>query len=170
MKRQKNLASETEKSVNKIRKLEAQLKDAQNHSFSPEFDLNQSTPNNIDSSFHTEGDENDLRVGFSMMSAGNNSMDFADSSRLAGEVEDLKFKQKKSDEVLEFYKKVLQEEMDKSKGLNQRLLELEDGEERELRILNMKDMIQNLTHQVEEKDMELNALKDINRHLQKGFQ
>ena len=50
------------------------------------------------------------------MAVDNNSMDFAEGSRLAGEVEDLKFKLKKSDEVLEFYKKVLQEEMDTSKG------------------------------------------------------
>ena len=58
LKRQKNLSAETEKSINKIRKLESQLKDAE--SFNPEFYLNHSSPI-FDESFQSiEEDCNDL--------------------------------------------------------------------------------------------------------------
>ena len=60
---------------------------------------------------------------------------------------------------------MLDEEHNKSKSYRQQLENMEGGEEYQSKVENLQNLVTNMTLTIEEKDMEISALKSINKHL-----
>ena len=93
---------------------------------------------------------------------------------LRGQVEELRLKLKESDKILESYKSVLTDEIDKKKELRKQLNHLklvqEYGYDEDENFEEMKMKMDDLKMLLQEKNLALKAQKDINLQLMEQLQ